>query len=67
MKELSQEIFDGQPSEVDWCGVDYDGLLSFGKAVQPRFTWASERWRGFELVGNPVHSDYKPLSSLYRK
>lgn len=66
-KELTQDVFNNQPSDVDWCGVDYDGLLSFGKAVNPRYTWASERWRGFELIGEPtVNSGYKPLSSLKR-
>jgi len=67
MKQLSQEIFTDQPEEVNWCGVDYDGMLSFGKAISPRFTWASERWRGFELIGNPIdNTTYEPLTSLYR-
>lgn len=64
-KELTQEIFANQPLEVDWCGVDYDGLLSFGKAINPRYTWASERWRGFDQVGEKVeNSGYRPLTSL---
>lgn len=67
-QELSQEIFKGQPKEVNWCGVDYDGLLSFGIAVNPRYTWASERWRGFDLIGEPIeNTNYKPLTSLHKK
>lgn len=66
MKELTQTVFNGQPIEVDWCGVDFDGLLSFGKALSPRTTYASERWRGFELIGTPVLSDYRPMSELCR-
>lgn len=68
MKKLTQDIFDGQPHEVDWVGVDYDGLLSFGKAINPRYTYASERWRGFELIGSPVaESGYEPLTSIRRE
>lgn len=67
MKELSQDVFDGQPPEVDWAGVDFDGTLNFGVASSPRFTWASERWRGFKRIGNRVqNSGYKPLSQLRR-
>lgn len=66
--KLTQEIFNGQPPEVDWAGVDYDGLLSFGKATNPRYTWASERWRGFELIGERIeNSGYEPLDMIYRK
>ncbi len=66
-KELTQEIFKGQPESVDWVGVDYDGLLSFGTAINPRYTWASERWRGFEKVGEPIeNTEFKPLTSLKR-
>lgn len=68
MKELTQEIFNGQPSNVNWAGVDFDGLLSFGVAINPRYTWASERWRGFELIGEPIeNSGYKPLTSIKRR
>lgn len=67
MNKLTQGIFNDQPAEVNWCGVDYDGLLSFGKAINPRFTWASERWRGFDLIGEPVeNTEFEPLTSLYR-
>lgn len=66
--KLTQEIFKDQPLEVDWCGIDFDGLLSFGKAINPRFTWASERWRGFKLIGNTIeNSNYEPLTSLKRE
>ena len=66
-KELTQELFNGKPKEVNWCGVDYDGLLKFGNAYQPRYTWASERWRGFDLIGEKiVNSGFKPLTSLSR-
>ncbi len=67
MEELTQKIFDNQPDGVDWAGVDYDGLLSFGKAVNPRYTWASERWRGFILIGKAVEkSGFTPLTSIRR-
>jgi hypothetical protein len=65
-KKLTQSVFEGQPLEVDWAGVDYDGTLSFGKASSPRYTWASERWRGFDKIGESVISDYEPLTSIYR-
>ena len=65
--ELGQEVFNNQPKEVDWAGVDYDGLLSFGKSINPRYTWASERWRGFEQIGEAIeNSGYKPLTSIKR-
>jgi len=68
MEELTQDIFNSQPEEVNWVGVDYDGLLSFGNAINPRYTWASERWRGFKLVGEPIkNSGFKPLTSIKRK
>lgn len=67
MKELTQEIFKNKPLEINWCGVDFDGKLSFGKAIRPRYTWASERWRGFDLIGSTLdNTEYKPLSSLHR-
>lgn len=66
--ELTQDVFDNQPPEVDWCGVDYDGSLNFGRAINPRYTDASERWRGFEQIGEPVkYTSYKTLTSLRRK
>lgn len=37
-KQLTQEVFNNQPKEVNWCGVDYDGLLKFGIATNPRYT-----------------------------
>lgn len=65
--ELIQEIFKNQPQEVNWCGVDYDGTLNFGKAINPRYTWASERWRGFEQIGVSIEdSGYKVLAMLYK-
>ena len=65
MKELTQEVFIGKPDSVNWAGVDYDGLLKFGKAINPRYTWASERWRGFEEIGERIeNSGYKPLTSI---
>lgn len=68
MKNLTQEVFREQPDNVDWVGVDYDGLMQFGEATNPRYTWASERWRGFELIGEPIkNSEYKPLTSLKRE
>ena len=66
--ELTQEVFHNQPKEVDWAGVDYDGLLNFGKAINPRYTWASERWRGFDPIGDPIeNSNYITLTEIYRK
>ena len=67
MEELTQEIFKGQPTWVDWAGVDYDGDLNFGIATNPRYTWASERWRGFKQVGETIeNTNYKPLTSITR-
>ena len=66
-KQLEQDVFKNQPKEVDWCGVDYDGLLKFGKATSPRYTWASERWRGFEEINRVENSGYKALTSLKRQ
>lgn len=67
-KELTQEVFNGQPKEVDWAGVDYDGMISFGMALNPRTTWASERWRGFQKIGEPImNTEYKPLTMIYRE
>lgn len=67
-KELTQEIFNNKPIEVDWCGVDYDGNLNFGISRNPRYTWASERWRGFEKIGETIqNSGFKPLTSLKRE
>jgi hypothetical protein len=65
--EIGQEVFHNQPIEVDWAGVDYDGDLNFGIAINPRYTWASERWRGFEQIGETIeNSGYKPLTSVKR-
>lgn len=65
MKPLTQEIFIGQPIEVDFACVDYDGLLHFGKAINPRYTYASERWRGFDKIGDSVKdSGFEPLTSI---
>lgn len=67
-EKLTQKVFDGQPDGVDWAGVDYDGTLRFGVATNPRFTWASEQWRGFTQIGEPVlNTNYEPLSSLHRQ
>lgn len=67
-EELTQSVFWGQPDKVDWAGVDYDGLLKFGKANNPRYTWASERWRGVDIIGEPIeNSNFKTLTMIYRK
>ena len=67
-EELTQKVFTGQPNEVNWCGVDYDGLLKFGKATNPRYTWASERWRGFDLIGEKIeNTKFKRLTSFKRE
>lgn len=66
-KPLTQEIFSGQPSEVNWAGVDYDSTLHFGRAINPRITWASERWRGFQKIGLSItDTEYTVLTSIYR-
>ncbi len=66
-KKLTQDVFKGQPDHVNWCGVDFDGLLSYGEAINPRYTWASERWRGFKKTGESVKdSGYEPLTSIKR-
>jgi hypothetical protein len=68
MKELIQDVFKVQPKEVNWAGVDYDGLLSFGVAINPRYTWASERWRGFDQIGKVKEdSGYFPLTQIIRE
>lgn len=65
--DLTQVVFENQPEEVNWCGVDYDGLLKFGTSINPRYTWASERWRGYEEIGEKIkNSGYKALTSLSR-
>jgi uncharacterized protein (TIGR02145 family) len=67
-KELTQDIFKDQPPEVDWCGVDYDGDLNFGRAINPRYTWESERWYSFKKIGETWENTYyKPLTSLRRE
>ncbi len=66
-RELRQEMFNNLPANIDWIGVDFDGLLSFGTALNPRFTYGSERWHGFTIVGTPVkNSPYRPLTSIKR-
>lgn len=64
---LNQNVFYKQPPEVDWCGVDYDGRLVFGIAKNVRYTWTSERWRGFEPIGEPEkNTNFIPLTCLKR-
>lgn len=65
MNKLNQDVFIGQTEDVNWCGVDFDGDLNFGISINPRITWASERWRGFIQVGETVHnSGYDVLTSI---
>ena len=67
-EELTQDIFNDQPDNVNWCGVDYNGTLNFGRKINPRYTWASGIWRGYEKIGESVsNSGYKDLTSLNRK
>ncbi len=67
-KELTQDVFKNQPAEVDWAGVDYDGSLNFGIAMNPRYTWASERYRGFKKIGKTIkNSGFMPLTSIRRQ
>lgn len=67
-KELTQDVFKDQPQEVDWCGVDYNGTLKYGVARNPRYTWASEVWRGYTPIGENIeNSGYRALTSLKRK
>lgn len=66
-KKLTQNLFKNKSNLVNWCGVDYDGLLRFGNAYNPRYTWGGERWRGFEQIGDAIKdSGYKALKSLKR-
>lgn len=67
--ELTQDIFNGQPEKVDWAGVDYDGNLNFGIAgPNVRYPWLSERYRGYEKVGDTIkNSGFKPETSIRRK
>ena len=65
--DLDQLIFDDMPDDVDWAGVDYDGTLHFGKSINPRISWASERWRGYTKVGEPIKNCvFRPLTSINR-
>jgi len=66
--ELTKELFKDKPDYINWCGVDYDGLLKFGVAKNPRYTWASERWRGIDEVEKyrVENSGFKPLTSLHK-
>jgi len=52
-KELNQSVFQGHPQEVNWCGVDYDGDLNFGKTINPRYTWVSERYGSIDFSRIP--------------
>ncbi len=66
-KILTQEIFKNQPADITVAAVDFDGLLKFGKNLRNiRYTWASERWRGFDIVSKVEDTDYKPLSKIER-
>lgn len=66
--QLDQSLFSDKPDEINWCGVDFDGDLNFGIATNPRYTWASERWRGYEKIGETVEkSGYKPLTMLWKE
>ncbi len=68
MKKLTQKIFDHQPPEIDWAGVDAFGLLSFGKAEYPRYNKTSERWTGFKLLASTVqNSGFKACTSIRRR
>ncbi len=65
--ELDQLIFENEPPSVNWAGVDYDGTLHFGHALNPRITWASERWRGYTKIGEPIENcQFRPLTAIYR-
>lgn len=65
MKELTQEIFLGRDIRVDFACVDFDCTLHFGIAINPRFTWASERWRGYTEIKPAIeNSGFKPLTSI---
>lgn len=64
-KLLTQDIFKNQSDDVTIATVDYDGLLSFGKNPRNvRYTWASERWRGFDVVSEVEDTDYEPLTKI---
>ena len=65
-KKLTQEVFKGMPSHVNWAGVDYDGTLKIGTAINPRYTWASEAWRGYEKQEIIEGTDFQPLTSIRR-
>jgi len=64
-KELTQEVFENQPADITIAAVDYDGLLTFGKNPRNvRYTWASERWCGFDKVSEIEDSGYTPLTKI---
>ena len=67
MKELTQEVFKEQPSEIEVACVDYDGILKFGNNIRNlRYTWASERWRGFDIISIIEKTNYKPLTKIIK-
>ena len=66
--KLTQEIFKNQPDDITIAAVDYDGVLKFGKNPRNvRYTWASEVWRGFDIVTEIENSEYKPLTKIERE
>lgn len=65
--DLNPDIFDGRPEEVDWCGVNYDGTVVFGRAYNIGYSWAADSYKGYESIGEPIkYSMYKPHTSLMR-
>jgi hypothetical protein len=52
---------------VNWCGVDFDGTLNFGKSLNVRFCEIPGQFRGYGIIGESLkNTNYKPGSSLYK-
>lgn len=69
--KLDKHIFDNLPEEINFACVDYDGLLQFAIRTAkdaPRYTWASERWRGCDFIDKykQENTDYEPLTCISR-
>jgi hypothetical protein len=67
MKELTQGVFEGISFKADWAGVDYDGNLNFGEAINPRVSYNSGRFHSYNKIGETIKTkDIKRESSIFR-
>lgn len=67
MEELTQSIFESISLDADWCGVDYDGDLNYGKAINPRISYNSGRYHSYDKIGATINgTNFKKESSIFR-